>query len=65
MTLTAMLIAALVLLPAVGLLTWAWFVTARVVEKFRFFGGFEGRHFEIGRQAAENTEGASRWATPG
>lgn len=55
---TVMFIAASILLPAVGLVTWAWFAMARVEEELRSFSGFEGRHFEIGPQAAENSEGA-------
>jgi len=44
---TAMSIAALILLPAVGLTTWAWFALAQVDEDLRTFSGFEGMHFEI------------------
>lgn len=61
---TAMFIAALVLLPAVGLVTWAVFAMAQVEEELRAFSGFEGMHFEIEPQAAENAEGA-RWPIPG
>lgn len=61
---TTMVIAASILLPAVGLLAWAWFAVARVTEEFSSFSDFEGKHFEIGPQASENAGGA-RWATPG
>ena len=44
---TAMFIAGLVVLPAVGLVTWAWFAMARVEEELRSVSGFEGMHFEI------------------
>lgn len=46
MNLTAMLIAALVMLPAVGLAAWAWFAMAQVEEDLRAFGGFDGMHFD-------------------
>lgn len=61
---TAMFIAALIVLPAAGLVAWAWFAMAQVEEELRSFSGFEGLHFEIGPQAASNAEGA-RWPIPG
>lgn len=61
---SAMFIAALILLSAVGLVTWAWFAMARVEEELRSFSGFEGMHFESGPYTAENTDGA-RWPIPG
>jgi hypothetical protein len=64
MTPTAMFIAALILLSAGGLATWAWFAMARVARELRFFSGFEGMHLESGTHTAENSEGA-RWPTPG
>jgi len=51
-------IAALILLPAVGLVAWAWFAMHRVERELRSLSGFERMHFEIGPQAAEGTEGA-------
>ena len=63
MNLTAMFTALLVILPAIGLLTWAWLSMAQVEEDLRAFGGFEWKHFEIGLQATASTEGA-RWPTP-
>ena len=57
-------IAVLILLPAVGLVTWVWFAMARVEEQLRSFTVFEALHFEIGPQAAENSEGM-RWRIPG
>lgn len=41
-----MLIAALVILPAVGLVAWAWFAMTQVEEEMRSFTGFDGLHFE-------------------
>lgn len=61
---TAMSIAALIVLPAVGLVTWAWFAMAQVEKEMHSFSGFEGMHFEIGPQAAHNAGGA-RWPIPG
>ena len=61
---TAMFFAALILLPAAGLLAWAWFAMAKVQDDLRSFDGFEGMHFEIGPQAANHTMGA-KWPTPG
>ena len=61
---TAMLIAALILLPAFGLVTWALFAMAQVEEDLRSFSRFEGMHFEIGPQGAQDAEGA-RWPIPG
>ena len=46
MNLTTMLIAALVIMPAVGLAAWAWFALAQVEEDLRSFAGFEGMHLE-------------------
>jgi hypothetical protein len=47
MSLTAMFIAALVILPAIGLVLWAWFAMAQIEEDLRSFIGFEGLHFDI------------------
>ncbi len=60
----AVFIATLILLPAIGLVTWVWFAMAQVEKELRSFSGFEGLHFEIGPQAADNFEGA-RWPIPG
>ena len=46
MTVFAVLIAALVILPAVGLVAWAWIAMAQVEEDLRSFTGFDGLHFE-------------------
>ena len=58
MTTTAMFIAALILLPAVGLAAWAWFAMARVEQELLSFSGFEGMHFESVPNTAEATERA-------
>lgn len=60
----AMFIAALILLPAFGLVTWAWLSMAQVEANLRAFSAFENVHFEIGPQATEDSEGA-RWPIPG
>lgn len=60
----AMLITALILVPAVGVVTWAWFAMARVEAQMRSLNGFEGMHFEIGPQAAPDKQGAT-WPIPG
>ena len=57
-------IAALILLLAVGLVTWAGHTMARVEAQLRAFSGFEDRHVEHEAQASENIERA-RWPTPG
>lgn len=41
-----MIVAALVILPAVGLLTWVWVAMARVEEELKSFIGFDGMHFD-------------------
>lgn len=46
MTPTAMVIATLIVLPAVGLVTWAWFALARIKAELLSFSGLEGMHFE-------------------
>ncbi len=46
MNLTAILIAALVIFPAVGLATLAGLAMAQVEEDLRSFVGFDGSHFE-------------------
>lgn len=60
----ALFIAALVILPAVGLVTWAWLVMAQVEEDLRSFTGFEGMRFDIGPLAVKSV-GAARWPIPG
>ena len=41
----AMLIAGLVVLPAVGLVAWIGFAMTQANEELRSFVGFEGMHF--------------------
>mgnify|MGYP007117522407 FL=1 len=64
MNLAEMFVAALFLIPATGLVTWAWFAMAQVEARMGALDGFEGMHFEIGPQAAEHAEGAP-WPTRG
>jgi hypothetical protein len=47
MNAVSMLIAALVVLPAVGLVAWACFAMTQVEAELRSFTGFDGLHFEI------------------
>ena len=47
MNAVAMLMAALVILPAVSLVAWALFAMTQVKEELRSFTGFDGLHFEI------------------
>ena len=61
---SAIFIAALILLVAVGLMTWVWFAMALVEGELRSFIRFEAKHFEIGPQAQEHPERA-RWPIPG
>jgi len=58
MTPTAVAVAALILIPAVGLVSWAWSAMAQVEEALRSLSGFERMHFEIGHQAVDSTGGA-------
>ena len=63
----AVFIAALILLPAVGLVAWAWFTMDRVEEDMRSLSGFEGMHFEIGPWASEYSKsrpGIARLRSP-
>jgi hypothetical protein len=46
MNLTNAWIIALAGLTAAGLATWAWLVSARVMEELRSFDSFKGMHFE-------------------
>ena len=41
MDLTALLLAALVVLPAAGLTAWAWLTMAQVEEELREFSGLQ------------------------
>lgn len=47
MNAVSMLIAALVILPAVGVVAWAWFAMTQVEAELRSFTGFAGLTFEI------------------
>ena len=60
----SLLFAALILAAAVGLVSWAWFVMARVEGDLRNFSKFEDMHFEIGPQARKSFESV-RWPIAG
>jgi hypothetical protein len=47
MNAVSMLISALVILPVVGLVAWAWVAMNRVEEELRSFTGFNGLHFDL------------------
>jgi hypothetical protein len=44
---TALVVAALVILPAFALVLRAWATLAQVENDLRSFDGFEGMHFDI------------------
>jgi hypothetical protein len=46
MNIAALLIAAVAVLPAIGLVAWVGFAMARANDDLRTFVGFEGMHFE-------------------
>lgn len=54
MNFTPILLASMILVPAVGLTIWVWFVIDQVDEEFRLFSGFEREHFEIGPATADS-----------
>ena len=56
----SLLIAAAILLAGVGLVSWAWFVMARVEGDLRAFSKFDAIHFEIGPQARKISDSARR-----
>lgn len=43
-----LIIAALVLLPAIGVVVWAWWSMARTEDDLRTAAGLQGSDFEIG-----------------
>lgn len=45
MNLTALLIAAIVVLSGASLAAWSWFVMAQVEDDLRSIGGFDRIHF--------------------
>lgn len=63
----SLLIAALIVAPAVGLVGWAWLVMARVEGDLRAFSRFEAMHFEIGPQARRHSDSSdsTRWPVAG
>ena len=42
----SLVLAALVILPAIGLAAWAWMAMSSATEDLRHFSGFEGLHFD-------------------
>jgi hypothetical protein len=54
-----MFITALILVPAFGLVAWAWLSMAQVEEELRGFNGFEGLHFESDHHAVTGPQGAA------
>jgi len=46
MSLLALILAAVAVLPACGLVAWIGFAMARANDELRTFVGFEGMHFE-------------------
>lgn len=58
MDLSPMFMAAMILLPAVGLTIWVWYLIDQVDEEFSLFSGFDKELFEIGPQAAKHSKGA-------
>ena len=64
MNLITMLIAALVLLPAVVALTWALFAMAQVEKALRSLGGAELMRFGL-KPKASSAVRAANWAAMG
>lgn len=46
MSIVALLVALIAVLPAVGLAAWVWLAMASANDDLRSFVGFEGMHFE-------------------
>nr|MDP2190394.1 hypothetical protein [Rhodoferax sp.] len=46
MSIFALLVLAIAILPAFGLATWVWLAIASETDDVRSFVGFEGMHFE-------------------
>ena len=63
----SLLIAALVVAPAVGLVGLVWLVMGRVEGDLRAFSRFEAMHFEIGPQAHRHSDSSdnTRWPVVG
>lgn len=59
-----MFLAASIVLPAAGLVVWAFRAMARVEADLRSFDGFEGMHLEPGPQSTKDPEGTA-WPIPG
>ena len=61
---SALFIAALIVLAAVGLVSWMWSEMGRVDGEFLSFSKFESVHFENGLQTPQNFE-VARWPGSG
>ena len=61
---SALFIAALIVLAAVGLVSWMWSEMGRVDGEFLSFSKFEAAHFENGPQTQQNFE-VARWPGSG
>ena len=46
MSIVAFAVALVVVMPAIGLVTWVWLAMASANDDLRSFVGFEGMHFE-------------------
>ena len=46
MSIVAIAVALLVVMPAIGLAAWVWLAMASANDDLRSFVGFEGMHFE-------------------
>jgi hypothetical protein len=58
MTAHILFIAGAILVPAAGLVAWAWFAWSRIDEELRSIGGFEGMHFDLEPRAVAGRKGA-------
>jgi hypothetical protein len=55
---STVVLAGLILLPAAGLVAWAWHAAAQVERDMQALGGFDEAHFEIGPMALPGPEAA-------
>ena len=60
----ALFVAALIVLAAVGLVSWMWSEMGRVDGEFLSFSKFEAANFANGPQTQENFE-VARWPSSG
>ena len=62
---TLLVFAALLILPAVGLFTWAWFAIAQVEAGMQSFSGFDGLHFNSLTPSLRAGAQGPPWPIPG